>query len=57
MKNETVAQLLASHCERSEAISQHVDNPQDCRGTSCLAMTKIEQKGAFCKGLKHVAVN
>jgi hypothetical protein len=33
----------------SEAISQHVDNPQDCRGTSYLAMTKIDQKEAFAK--------
>ncbi|MCK4466818.1 MAG: hypothetical protein KAU60_00540, partial [Desulfobacterales bacterium] len=35
----------------SEEISQHVDNPQDCFVVSLLAMTKIDQKEAFCKGL------
>ena len=28
------------HCERSEAISQPVDNPQDCFVVLLLAMTK-----------------
>jgi len=46
-------------CCASEAISQHVDNPQDCHACLCvsirrqvvslLAMTKIDQKEAFAK--------
>ena len=45
---------LADNCKgliASKAISQYVDNPQDCRGTSCLAMTGTAQKLGFCKVL------
>ena len=37
---ETFAKRLSCHCEQSEAISQHIDNPQDCHVASLLAMTK-----------------
>ena len=37
---ETFAKHQYCHCERSEAISQDVDNPRDCFVASLLAMTK-----------------
>jgi hypothetical protein len=37
-----------------KAISQHVDNPQNYRGTSCLAMTGTGQKLGFCKALNDM---
>jgi hypothetical protein len=37
---ETFAKHQYCHCERSEAISQDLDNPQDCFVASLLAMTK-----------------
>ena len=37
---ETFAKHQYCHCERSKAISQHVDNPRDCFVASLLAMTK-----------------
>jgi hypothetical protein len=48
---ETFEKPQHCHCEQSEAISKHVDNPQDCHVALFLAMTKIEQKWGFCKGL------
>ncbi|MCK4467024.1 MAG: hypothetical protein KAU60_01590, partial [Desulfobacterales bacterium] len=48
---ETFAKPQHCHCERSEAISKHIDNPQDCHVALLLAMTKIEQKWGLCKGL------
>ena len=32
-----------------EAISKHIDNPQDCHVALLLAMTKIEQNGGCAK--------
>jgi hypothetical protein len=39
---ETFEKRRYCHCERSEAISKHVDNPQDCHVALLLAMTGIE---------------
>jgi len=51
---ETFAKHQYCHCERSEAISQHVDNPRDCFVASLLAMTKtaVMQRSPFEKHLE-----
>jgi hypothetical protein len=43
-RRETFEKPQYCHCERSEAISKHVDNPQDCHVALLLAMTRIDQK-------------
>jgi len=48
-KKETFEKPQHCHCEQSEAISKHVDNPQDCHVALLLAMTRIDQNEGCAK--------